>query len=146
EKQNRSYQQTYPYIFDCDLLIIDDLGTEIPNSFTVSQFFLCINERILRKKSTLISSTWTWKPCGISIPSALCPGLSAATLSVSCPEAIYESRRNLSLGALPLNAPLAIPIHKPWRNTVMLLQRSQRVLETIPVGSLGLIPLKSCEE
>ena len=56
EKQNRSYQQTYPYIFDCDLLIIDDLGTELPKSFTVSQFFLCINERILRKKSTLISS------------------------------------------------------------------------------------------
>lgn len=28
----------------------------------------------------------------------------------------------------------------------MLLQRSQRVLETIPVGSLGLIPLNSCEE
>ena len=28
----------------------------------------------------------------------------------------------------------------------MLLQRSQRVLETIPIGSLGLIPLKSCEE
>ena len=48
--------QTYPYLFDCDLLIIDDLGTELPNSFTVSQFFLCINERILRKKSTLISS------------------------------------------------------------------------------------------
>lgn len=49
-------QQAYPYIFDCDLLIIDDLGTELPNSFTVSQFFLCVNERILRKKSTLISS------------------------------------------------------------------------------------------
>ena len=28
----------------------------------------------------------------------------------------------------------------------MLLQRSQRVLETIPVGSLGLIPLKSCQQ
>lgn len=28
----------------------------------------------------------------------------------------------------------------------MLLQRSQRVLETIPTGSLGLIPLKSCEQ
>ena len=52
----QNYQQTYPYIFDCDLLIIDDLGTELPNSFTVSQFFLCVNERILRKKSTLISS------------------------------------------------------------------------------------------
>lgn len=48
--------EAYPYIFDCDLLIIDDLGTELPNSFTVSQFFLCINERILRRKSTLISS------------------------------------------------------------------------------------------
>ena len=56
ERQAQSYQQTYPYIFDCDLLIIDDLGTELPNSFTVSQFFLCVNERILRKKSTLISS------------------------------------------------------------------------------------------
>lgn len=46
----------YPYLFDCDLLIIDDLGTEFPNSFTVSQLFLCLNERILRRKSTLISS------------------------------------------------------------------------------------------
>ena len=27
-----------------------------------------------------------------------------------------------------------------------MMQRSQRVLETIPVGSLGIIPLKSCEE
>lgn len=27
-----------------------------------------------------------------------------------------------------------------------MLQRSQRVLETIPVGSLGLIPLKSCQQ
>jgi len=27
-----------------------------------------------------------------------------------------------------------------------MLQRSQRVLETIPIGSLGLIPLKSCEQ
>lgn len=43
-------------IFDCDLLIIDDLGTELTNSFTTSQLFLCLNERILRKKSTLIST------------------------------------------------------------------------------------------
>lgn len=43
-------------IFDCDLLIIDDLGTELANSFTTSQLFLCLNERILRKKSTLIST------------------------------------------------------------------------------------------
>lgn len=43
-------------IFDCDLLIIDDLGTELTNSFTTSQLFLCLNERILRRKSTIIST------------------------------------------------------------------------------------------
>lgn len=43
-------------IFDCDLLIIDDLGTELSNRFTTSQLFLCINERILRQKSTIIST------------------------------------------------------------------------------------------
>ena len=41
---------------DCDLLIIDDLGTELSNSFTTSQLFLCLNERILRQKSTIIST------------------------------------------------------------------------------------------
>lgn len=49
-------KEIYSQLFDCDLLIIDDLGTELSNSLTVSQFFLCINERILRRKSTLISS------------------------------------------------------------------------------------------
>ena len=44
------------HIFDCDLLIIDDLGTELANSFTTSQLFLCVNERILRQKSTIIST------------------------------------------------------------------------------------------
>lgn len=43
-------------IYDCDLLIIDDLGTEFANSFTSSQLFLCVNERILRNKSTIIST------------------------------------------------------------------------------------------
>ncbi len=43
-------------IFSCDLLIIDDLGTELSNSFTTSRLFLCLNERILHKKSTLIST------------------------------------------------------------------------------------------
>ena len=44
------------YVFDCDLLIIDDLGTELTNSFISSQLFLIINERIQRKKSTIIST------------------------------------------------------------------------------------------
>lgn len=44
------------YLYDCDLLIIDDLGTELTNAFVSSQLFLCINERLTREKSTLIST------------------------------------------------------------------------------------------
>lgn len=44
------------YILDCDLLIIDDLGTELINTFTASQLFYCINERLNRKKGTIIST------------------------------------------------------------------------------------------
>ncbi|MCC8103538.1 MAG: ATP-binding protein [Clostridiales bacterium] len=44
------------YIFACDLLIIDDLGTELVNSFVASRLFLILNERILRRKSTMIST------------------------------------------------------------------------------------------
>ncbi len=43
-------------IYDCDLLIIDDLGTEMNNSFVSSQLFLFVNERIMRRKSTIIST------------------------------------------------------------------------------------------
>ncbi len=43
-------------IYNCDLLIIDDLGTEVANSFTASQLYLCVNERMLRKRSTIIST------------------------------------------------------------------------------------------
>lgn len=44
------------YILDCDLLMIDDLGTELINTFTTSQLFYCINERLNRKKGTVIST------------------------------------------------------------------------------------------
>lgn len=43
-------------IFNCDLLIIDDLGTEFSSGFTISQLFVCLNERLLRRKSTVIST------------------------------------------------------------------------------------------
>lgn len=44
------------HILDCDLLIIDDLGTELSTAFTVSRFSQCINERYLSKRSTIIST------------------------------------------------------------------------------------------
>ena len=43
-------------ICDCDLLIIDDLGTELTNAFVSSQLFACLNNRHLRKKSTVITT------------------------------------------------------------------------------------------
>ncbi len=43
-------------VFDCDLLIVDDLGTELTNSFVSSRLFLCVNERILRGRSTILST------------------------------------------------------------------------------------------
>ena len=43
-------------LLSCDLLIIDDLGTELTNSFTSSAFFNCINERLIQEKSTIIST------------------------------------------------------------------------------------------
>lgn len=48
-----SYEKT---IADCDVLIIDDLGTEFTNKLSVPQLFQVLNGRITRKKSTVISS------------------------------------------------------------------------------------------
>lgn len=46
----------FEYILDCDLLIIDDLGTEMNNTFVSSQLYQVVNERFLRQKSTIIST------------------------------------------------------------------------------------------
>lgn len=46
----------YEDIYDCDLLIIDDLGTELTNAFVSSQLFSCLNNRHLRRKSTIITT------------------------------------------------------------------------------------------
>ncbi len=44
------------YVGECDLLIIDDLGTELTNTFVQSRLFLLINERLTQKKPTIIST------------------------------------------------------------------------------------------
>lgn len=46
----------YNMIFDCELLIIDDLGTEVSNSFTNAELFNIINERMITEKKTIIST------------------------------------------------------------------------------------------
>lgn len=44
---------------DCDLLIIDDLGCELTNQFTVSCLYSILNTRIIKHKSTIISTNLT---------------------------------------------------------------------------------------
>lgn len=42
--------------YDCDLLIIDDLGTEIKGASSLSYFYTLINTRIVSSKSVIIST------------------------------------------------------------------------------------------
>ena len=40
----------------CDLLIVDDLGTEMPGQFTTAALYVLINDRLLSGKATIIST------------------------------------------------------------------------------------------
>lgn len=55
-KAKEALYNFYKDLYNCDLVIIDDLGTEVTNTFVTSQLFACLNERHLRKKSTIIST------------------------------------------------------------------------------------------
>ncbi|MCR4750272.1 MAG: ATP-binding protein [Lachnospiraceae bacterium] len=55
-KKREDLYSSHSDIFESDLLIIDDLGTEQVNSFTISTLFTCLNERFLNKRSTIIST------------------------------------------------------------------------------------------
>lgn len=48
------------HILGIDLLIIDDLGTELCNSFTSSQLYNFIEERHLSRKSTIMSTNFSF--------------------------------------------------------------------------------------
>ena len=43
-------------LYNCALLIIDDLGTELTGAFTVSALYALLNDRLLTGKSTIIST------------------------------------------------------------------------------------------
>lgn len=52
-REEREFRE---YVYGCDFLIIDDLGTEFSNAFTTSAFFTLLNERLITKLGTLIST------------------------------------------------------------------------------------------
>lgn len=47
------------YLTSCDLLIIDDLGTEMANSFTASSLFRLLNTRCAARRGLIISTNLT---------------------------------------------------------------------------------------
>ncbi|MEG1427873.1 MAG: ATP-binding protein [Oscillospiraceae bacterium] len=50
---------TSSLLSSCDLLLLDDLGTEFTSSYTVSVIYNIINARIMRKLPTIISTNLT---------------------------------------------------------------------------------------
>ena len=52
-------REEYEKIFDVDLLILDDLGTEAMNSAKFSELFNILNTRLLKNKKILISTNLT---------------------------------------------------------------------------------------
>ena len=56
EKSKDEKAELQQDLYSCDLLVIDDLGTEVTNTFVRSQFFAILNERATRQKPTIISS------------------------------------------------------------------------------------------
>lgn len=51
-------------LHDCDLLIIDDLGTELPGNFVTAALYNLVNERLLAGKPMLISTNLTAEEIG----------------------------------------------------------------------------------
>lgn len=46
-------------VLNCDLLILDDLGTEMKTQFTVSALYNIINTRLMKNKKTLLTTNLT---------------------------------------------------------------------------------------
>lgn len=60
DRFNRTERDSSEFIsskyYDCDLLIIDDLGTEIDNKYNISAMYHLINSRLVNDKSTIINT------------------------------------------------------------------------------------------
>lgn len=56
KQKNKTLETSYQLLFDSDLLIIDDLGTELTNAFTNTEIFNIINSRLIQNKKIIIST------------------------------------------------------------------------------------------
>lgn len=55
------YSDSESYLIDCDLLILDDLGTEFATSFSSCTIYNIINSRIMEYKPTIISTNFSMR-------------------------------------------------------------------------------------
>lgn len=58
---NNDDDSAFSILVDCDLLIIDDLGTEFHSQFGVSQFYNIFNSRMLSNKPIIINTNLSVK-------------------------------------------------------------------------------------
>ncbi len=61
EKFEGEDKGSYTAMLNCDLLVIDDLGTEMATTFTKSVLYNLVNTRILSGKPTIINTNLTMK-------------------------------------------------------------------------------------
>ena len=65
EKEHFSHnfqdEETEKHLIDCDLLILDDMGTEFQTSFSSAMIYNIINSRIMFQKPTIISTNLSVK-------------------------------------------------------------------------------------
>ena len=61
-------------VLNCDLLILDDLGTEMVTTFVQSALYQIINGRLLEKKSTIVSTNLMPEASHNGIPDRSPPG------------------------------------------------------------------------
>ena len=55
-QKDQEAMEAHEHIFQCDLLIIDDLGTEMTTQFTISALYQILNTRLMGAKPTIVST------------------------------------------------------------------------------------------
>ena len=58
-EEGRSAEEEKDIVYSADCLIIDDLGTELTNSFVTTELFACIEKRHLERRATVITTNLT---------------------------------------------------------------------------------------
>lgn len=59
--KNKDFDESENYLIDCDLLILDDLGTEYSTAFSNATVYNIINSRIMSNKPTIINTNLSMK-------------------------------------------------------------------------------------